>query len=94
MIAKLITFVLPLLAPTVVYFLWTYFRGKKAGNDGDATPSKPWLLLIGGGLMLASAVTVILGIVTADPDRGTYVPPHMENGELVPGGYVQEDKAE
>ncbi len=91
MTAKILTFVLPLLAPTVVYLIWMTLRAMRAGKpEPKGWRSWPWIYLTGGGFALAAVVTVVLGFVTADAERGTYVPPHMDDGELVPGEFVPE----
>ena len=95
MIAKFISFVVPLLLPTILYMIWVaVLRSRRGKVPATGWRSWPWAYLIGGGLALASAVTVSVGLITADPDRGTYVPPHMEDGKLVPGEFVPEGKAE
>jgi hypothetical protein len=40
------------------------------------------------GLVLAIASVVIVGLMS-EPHRGAYVPPHMENGQLVPGRFLE-----
>lgn len=82
MIRVVLTILLPLLAPTVIYFLWLY----TVGRIGER--SAPWTWLIVGGLAAAAAVLVIVGVDTGGPQSGQYVPPHVEDGRLVPGQIV------
>ncbi len=84
------TYVLPLIAPAILYLIWHTIQVRRviAGKRVDPTPSfaeMPWLILAGAGLSLL--VVVLMGFVLfgggADPGT-SYVPPHMEDGRLVP----------
>jgi hypothetical protein len=75
----LFTIVVPLLLPAVVYLLWLRFA--VAGGDGR---EKPWLWLVAAGVALAAIVVGALTLSREVTD-GVYVPPHMEDGRLVPG---------
>ena len=78
----LLTVLLPLLAPAIVYFLYMNARG--AGPGAREVPWT-WLLIAGGALMVVTLGAVAL-LGGADP--GTpYMPPHMENGEIAPGRF-------
>jgi hypothetical protein len=84
------TYVLPLVAPAILYLIWHTIQVRRviSGKRVDPTPSfaeMPWLILAGAGLSLL--VVVLLGFALFDggADPGTsYVPPHMEDGRLVP----------
>ena len=80
MIRVALTILLPLLAPTAIYFLWLY----TIGRVGERTP---WTWLIVGGLVAAAVALVIVGVGSGSRS-GTYVPPHVEDGRLVPGQIV------
>jgi hypothetical protein len=73
------TIVVPLLLPTTVYLLWLRFAGA-GGEQRDV----PWLWLAAGGVALAAIVVGTLTLSGGAKD-GTYVPPHLENGRVVPG---------
>jgi heme/copper-type cytochrome/quinol oxidase subunit 3 len=45
----------------------------------------PWTGLFVSGLLLVAASFVIWGVTEGAGQRGTYVPPHLENGQVVPG---------
>ncbi|HZT52255.1 MAG TPA: DUF6111 family protein [Stellaceae bacterium] len=77
-----LTILLPLLAPTAIYFLWLHTVGR-ADERGT-----PWTWLIVGGLAAAALALVIIGVGTGGPRPGRYVPPHLEGGRLVPGQIV------
>ena len=50
----------------------------------------PWVWLFIAGLALFVASFVIWGFTEGDPTTGTYVAPHVVNGQVVPG-YVKPD---
>lgn len=84
------TFVLPLLAPTAIYLVWHTIQVRRvaSGKRAEPTPSfaeMPWFILAGAGISLL--IVTLLGFAlfgdSAKPG-GVYVPPHMENGKLVP----------
>jgi len=79
MIRVALTILLPLLAPTAVYFLWLYTIGRVAER------STPWTWLIIAGLVAAAVALVVVGIDTGGDQAGRYVPPHVQDGRVVPG---------
>ncbi|MGB8182419.1 MAG: DUF6111 family protein [Stellaceae bacterium] len=79
MIRVALTILLPLLAPTAIYFLWLYTVGRVAER------STPWTWLIIAGLIAAAAALVVVGVDTGGDQTGRYVPPHVEEGRVVPG---------
>ena len=79
MIRVALTILLPLLAPTAIYFLWLSTLGRAAERN------TPWTWLIVGGLVAAGAALVVVGVGTGGNQAGSYVPPHVENGHVVPG---------
>jgi drug/metabolite transporter (DMT)-like permease len=48
----------------------------------------PWAWLTIAGLLLFGGSYVLWGFESRDSTSGTYVAPHMENGQIVPG-YVR-----
>jgi hypothetical protein len=85
MLREILTLVVPLLLPTVLYLVWLRAtRWSEAG--GAATWGKlPWVWLAAIGVALTAVVLVVVtvGFGTAMP--GIYVPPHYEGGRIVPG---------
>lgn len=81
MIRILLTYILPLLVPTVIYFLWLRFSG-----GGAQQRETPWAWLIGAGIFLAAVVLAGLALLGGTPE-GVYEPAHMEDGKLVPGRF-------
>ncbi len=80
----LLQIILPLAGPALVYLLYrAWARGRNA-------PEIPWWVVggLGMGLAVLVSLVVVLGRNAATPDEH-YTPPHMENGQLVPGGFTQ-----
>lgn len=85
MIRALFTVVVPLLLPTALYLLWTLKLSRSTAAAGPAGwRARTWALLAGAGVVLALAVLVTVVEMTGARD-GRYVPPHEENGRIVPG---------
>jgi hypothetical protein len=53
----------------------------------EALPKEahPWTVLFASGLALVAASFLIWGITEGAGQQGVYVPPHVENGRVVPG---------
>jgi hypothetical protein len=87
----LLTVLLPLLLPTLLYVLWLAtarpaHQAHPAGSAERRPLPWPWLLAIGLGLMallLYRAESRVSGV----PD-GVYVPPKYMDGQVVPGHLV------
>jgi hypothetical protein len=75
----IITIVVPLLLPTILYVGW-----RVAIRRGLNLPST-WMWLALSGLALASLALVAVSVDFGEPRNGVYVPPHLEGGEVVPG---------
>ena len=78
MIRILLTYVLPLILPTLLYLLWLRFavaRGR--------TPEVPYVWLLLAGLVLVT-ITVFGLTISGGSPTGTDHPPRIEEGRLVP----------
>ena len=78
----LLEYLLPLLAPTILYFLWMRF----AANPQQQRET-PWLWLAAAGLVLTVVMLAAFELGGGNKND-LYVPPHIENGTLVPGHFV------
>jgi hypothetical protein len=86
MIRVLLTVVLPLLLPTLVYLLWMA-AAQRAPRDAAAQwRALPWL--VGIGLVLVAGMLYFIGTRVGGEPQGVYVPPRYVDGEIVPGHVV------
>ena len=87
MVRVLLSILLPLLLPTAAFFLYAWYRTRRAAAAG-AEPQAidvPWSWLCIAGLLLA-IVSVTVNVIYMSGEKGThYEPAHMENGKIVPG---------
>jgi hypothetical protein len=80
-----LTIVVPLLLPTALYMVWaaSIGRGELAGAAANWR-ALPWTWLLIAGALLVVVVLVAVVEIGGVKD-GSYIPPHLENGEVVPG---------
>jgi hypothetical protein len=84
------TFVLPLIAPAVIYLIWHTIQVRRVatGKREEPTPTfaeMPWFMLAGAGMSLLIVTLLALALFSSGAEPGkVYFPPHMENGKLVP----------
>lgn len=85
MLRELLTLIVPLLLPTVLYLLWLRATRWIEAGETVAWHKLPWawLAVIGVALTALVLFVVTVGFGTAVP--GLYVPPHVEHGRIVPG---------
>ena len=79
-----LTVILPLLLPTALYLLWALAAGRLAEPSALVWRSLPWIWLAVCGAVLAAAVLVLVSQL-GGVRNGSYVPPHVEDGRVVPG---------
>jgi hypothetical protein len=77
----LLTVILPLIAPTALYVLWSLTFSKAEAASQVRLPIA-WLAL--AGALLAAGILVIV-VQFGGGGEGVYVPPHLSNGDIVPG---------
>jgi hypothetical protein len=78
----LLTVLLPLLLPTALYLMWATTVGRAPAAGA------PWLWLAILGAGLAAATIIVLNIGYGSHVQGTYVPPHISDGKVIPGEIV------
>lgn len=107
MIRTLITIVLPLALPTILYLSWAAWakkrieanRAEAAANGATAEElaqyeiSTPWLRLVlaGVGLLVVGLIISTLLGGRTDADA-VYQPPREVDGEIQPGRFVPKDQ--
>jgi hypothetical protein len=77
----------PVLIPLIVYWLWIRNVRRKALAAGKSAPlfrEGPWYWAVLASLLTAALCFVLLGL-SEKPVKGDYVPPHLENGKIIPG---------
>ena len=82
MIRRIVYEILLFLLPFGLYFV--YWRVAKRDESAPA-PTHPWTILFASGLVLVAASFLVWGITEGAGERGLYVPPHLEDGKVVPG---------
>ncbi|HYF55601.1 MAG TPA: DUF6111 family protein [Salinarimonas sp.] len=72
------------LAPFLLFAVYVALRRRNPFQVAAWEGSISWLAL--AGLAVAIGGFLVLGL-TSERNPGAYVPSHMENGRLVPGGF-------
>lgn len=86
-----ITYILPLVAPFLMYLAWNAYvryKAKKAGEEAPSLEKGPifWSLVAGFFLLIISLTTLAL-MGSHKADRGKYVPPRFEDGRIIPPNF-------
>ena len=89
MIRILFEYILPLIAPFVVYFGWGWFAARRAAEAGTAAPDwrqGPWYWLAAAGLVLFVGALVATALTGGEQPGGVYRPPALgQDGRVIPG---------
>jgi hypothetical protein len=83
MIRRLFYDLLLFALPFALYWAYLQISGHEDA-EGHAR-SHPWTALFIAGMVLVAASFVLWGLSEGEPANGVYVPPHIENGAIVPG---------
>ncbi len=94
MIRKLITIVLPLLTPAVLYMAWTWVRRRRPadgeeGVDPFSWREMPWAWLGVAGAALVAANLIVSALFLQEEPGSRYEPPRFEEGKRIPGRFVR-----
>ncbi len=92
MVRFLLHYLLPLLAPTVVYILWLWYARRRARKSGDTEPAFTkgglfWSIIAGSILLVGSLIVFAVSGGVA-PDSGVYQAPRLEDGKIVGPEYL------
>lgn len=78
----------PVLVPLIAYIAWMMSVRNKARKAGDPLPrffkDGPWFWTLVCSLSIAIVIFIFFGL-NIEGGKGEYIPPHMENGKIVPG---------
>lgn len=86
MIRPILTEILLFLTPFAVYAIFLYAT-RSGVLQVESWPAKTVGWLTAAAVILMIAGFVVLGQLDYQPAGSTYVPPHMEDGQLVPGQF-------
>lgn len=80
-----LTILLPLLLPLLLFVAW------RALGLGKSMPQwfedLPWVTLLATGTVLAAVTLTTWTLMDRAPAGAEYVPPRLEDGKIVPGGF-------
>jgi len=78
----LFQYILPILAPLIIYITWLVLRGKgkKLPHWGEG----PWLWLIILGFVCGMTSLIYFGMSGMEEKGGQYVPPRYQDGKILP----------
>ena len=85
MARMLLQYLLPLLLPFVVYFVYVALT---RGSEPDWLEGVPWPHLAGAGVLLMALSLITWSLMTGAPTDEIYLPPRFEDGRVVPGRTV------
>lgn len=84
-------YIVPLAFPAALYIIWALYHKKRDPESVYHDRPIPWLRLLGIGVVLAAISLVIFQQVGNFEAGGTYVPPKVVDGEIVPGHVIYDD---
>ena len=88
MIREIALRILLFAVPFIVFWVYLFVMRWRPGHT---PPRTPWTMLFIIGLSLFAVSFVVWRFTEDTTAAGTYVPPHLENGKVVPGR-VEEGK--
>ena len=89
MLRAALQIIVPLVLPFLLYGLyagWVRRRQAEAEAAGGVWDDAPWARLIGAAAILLALSLAAFRLETTGDTKGTYVPPHVVDGKVVPGG--------
>ena len=75
------------LAPAIIFMIYMIVARKVRLSKSDTVRmlrELPWLRLLTIGILLMAASLIAFSLSTGDERGGTYVPPRLEDGKVVP----------
>ena len=88
MIRVLLTILLPLILPTLLYVLWLVAARRAELAGPGVWRSLPWAWLAVIGVVLSGGLLYFVGTHIGSMPQGTYVPPRYIDGRIEPGHVV------
>ena len=85
----LLTYVLPLVLPALVWYLWHQFRPQRPGEEQKkGWAAAPWPQLAVAGLILLAATLGAYALLVGGVPGEVYEPARLIDGKVVPGGHA------
>ena len=85
MIYMILKYAIPLLLPFALYFLWVFIERRRKAAGGWEVRDTPWIWLSMTGLVLLIFSLLGTGLLIGSELGGAYVPPYVEDGQVIPG---------
>lgn len=85
MLRVILTIVLPLLLPTVLYLAWIATLGSSRERGAISWTTVPWIWLAAVGAVLLAIVLFVVTVHFGTPQEGVYVPPRWHDNRIIPG---------
>ena len=93
MIKTLLTIILPLVLPVVVYGIYLQLARRKARLKQEgrlpAWQDAPWSMIVLSGCLLLGATLLTVRFMDEDTIDGTYQPPRIVDGQIEEGHVEQ-----
>ena len=87
MIRVVLEIALPLLTPIVLYAIWANYDARRKGQSMPGLEEGHWFWVILLGAALTVASLVWFGETVVERGAGEYIPPHVQDGKVVPGQF-------
>jgi hypothetical protein len=89
MLRVLLEYAVPIALPSLLYLTWLAYENRRIARGGEGVLRRledgPWAWLFAAGVVLAVSGTLLLAVIGESGTEGRYVPPHVEDGQVVPG---------
>ena len=76
--------ILPLVAPIILYSIWSYWEAKRHGKGMPSWENGNWFWAVVVGVILSATMLIYIASTGAKPDT-EYKSPRLENGQIIPG---------
>jgi len=76
--------ILPLVAPVILYSIWSYWDAKRQGKGMPSWENGNWFWAVVIGVILSVTMLIYIASTGAKPNAD-YKSPRLENGQVIPG---------
>ncbi len=88
--SRKLLYLAPIVLPFLLYGFYAWWAKRKAQQAGGGGADKdwndaPWTWLASSAILLFIATLIATALLTGDSIEGTYTPPHVVDGKIVPG---------